>query len=165
MQVTFTVGATGVTTDMYNGGYLQVNAGTAGTLGRQYLISSHTEVAAAGGSITVQLEEPLGVALIASTDKLSLVPNPWNGVSIGAVAKTAAGVAPVPVPASYYFWAQTGGVCNAYIANAVATGSTLVLGASGTLALFLVDYLQAPVGSAIGIGVTSECKAAFLTID
>lgn len=164
-QVSVAVGATAVTANQYDDGYLQINAGTAGTLGRQYKISSHTVSAAGSETITVNLEEPLGVALVATTDKLSLVPNPWNGVAIGAVAEACAGVVPVPVTASYYFWAQTGGIANCYIDNAVDAGSILVPGASGTLILFLVNYVQAPIGYAVGIGVTSECKAAFLTID
>jgi hypothetical protein len=164
-QVTFTVGATEVVANMYNDGYLQINAGTAGTLGRQYRIKSHTAVAAAGGSITVQLDEPLATALVVTTDKLSLVPNPFNGVAIGAAGEGCAGIVPVPVTASYFFWAQTGGVACCYVDNAVDAGSALVPGGAGVLILFLVNYLQAPVGYAVGIGITNECKAAYLTID
>jgi len=164
-QVTFTVVATEVTADMYKDGYLQVNAGTAGTLGRQYRIKSHTTVTSAGGSITVQLDEPLGVALIATTDKLSLIPNPFNGVSEGAVQKPCAGIAPVPVTASYYFWAQTGGVAAALLDNATAVGSNLIPAASGGVKLFVVDYLQPVIGYALGVGVTNEYKPMFLTID
>jgi hypothetical protein len=164
-QVDVAVGATAVTANMYDGGYLQINAGTAGTIGRQYLISSHTVSAAGSETITVNLAEPLATALVVTTDKLSLIPSPYNGVSVGAVAKTIAGVCPVKVTASYYFWVQTGGVACAMIANATTTGTVLVAGASGTLAIFLVDYLQGVVGSAISVGVTNECKAAFLTLD
>jgi hypothetical protein len=164
-QVDVAVGATAVTANQYDGGYLQINAGTAGTIGRQYLISSHTVSAAGSETITVNLAEPLATALVATTDKLSLIPSPYNGVSEGAVAKTIAGVCPVPVTASYYFWVQTGGVANAMLANATTTGTVLVAGASGTLAIFLVDYLQGVVGSAIGVGVTNECKAVNLTLD
>jgi hypothetical protein len=165
IQVDVAVGATAVTANQYDGGYLQINAGTAGTIGRQYLISSHTVSAAGSETITVNLAEPLATALVVTTDKLSLIPNPYNGVSVGAVAEPIAGICPVKVTASYYFWCQTGGIANAMIDNAVDAGSCLVGGGTGTLILHLVNYLQPIVGYAIGIGITSECKAAFLTID
>jgi hypothetical protein len=165
MQVTFSVGATEVTADMYKDGYLQVNAGTAGTLGTQYRIKSHTVVAAAGGSITVQLADPLVTALVATTDKLSLIPNPYSGVSLGGVAYGCAGVTPVAVPASAYFWSQTGGVAACVIVNATAKGSTLVPGANGIPKLWVVDYLQPMIGYAIQVGVTDQPKAIYLTID
>ena len=165
MQVTFTVGATEVTADMYKDGYLQVNDGTAGTLGTQYRIKSHTVVAAAGGSITVQLADPLVTALVATTDKLSLIPNPYSGVSLGGVAYGCAGVTPVAVPASAYFWSQTGGVAACVIVNATAKGSTLVPGANGIPKLWVVDYLQPMIGYAIQAGVTNHPKAIYLTID
>lgn len=165
IEVTFTVGATAVTEDMYKDGYLQINAGTAGTLGMQYAISSHTEVSSSGGSITVRLADPLRTALVDTTDKLSLIPNPFNGVSIGAVQKGSCGIVPTVVTASYYFWAQTGGVSPALLDNSTATGSALIPAASGGLKLFVVDYLQPVVGYAISVGVTSEFKAVFLTLD
>jgi hypothetical protein len=161
-EVTFTVGATEVTADMYKDGYLQVNAGTSGTLGRQWKIKSHSVVAAAGGSITVQLDRPLDVALVVTTDKLSLIPNPFSSVTEGAVAKGFAGIAPMPVTALYYFWAQVGGVALAILTNTVAVGSTLVPGATGTLVLFLSDYVQPPVGYVLNTGVTSEYKTVYL---
>lgn len=165
MQVTFTVGATAVTADQYKDGYLSVNAGTAGTIGNQYRIKSHTEVAAAGGSITVQLADPLAVALVATTDKLSLTPNPYNGCAIGDVAHGSCGITMVAVPASNYFWAQTGGVGCAWVVNATAEGSTLIPAASGLLKLWVVDYLQPQVGYALAAGVTSNAKPVYLTID
>lgn len=164
-EVTFTVGATEVTANMYKDGYLQINAGTTGTLGVQYRITSHTTVSASGGSIIVQLERPLVTALVVTTDKLSLTPNPFRGVSEGAVQKGCAGIAPVGVAASYYYWSQTGGVALALLDNSTAIGSTLIPAASGGLKLFVVDYLQPPVGYCLGTGVTSNYKPVFLTID
>ena len=165
MQVTFTVGATAVTADQYKDGYLSVNAGTAGTIGNQYRIKSHTEVAAAGGSITVQLADPLAVALVATTDKLSLTPNPYCGCSIGDAAKGSCGITVVAVPASNYFWSQTGGVGCAWVVNATAEGSCLIPAASGLLKLWVVDYLQPQVGYALAAGVTSNAKPVYLSID
>lgn len=164
-EVTFTVGATAVTADMYKGGYLQINSGTTGTLGVHYLITSHTTVSSAGGSITVKLDRPLVTALVVTTDKLSLTPNPFRGVSEGAVQKGCAGIAPVGVTASYFYWSQTGGVAMALLDNSTAIGSTLIPAASGGLKLFVVDYLQPPVGYALGTGVTGHYKPVFLTID
>jgi hypothetical protein len=165
MQVTFAVGATAVTADQYKDGYLSVNAGTAGTIGTQYRIKSHTEVAAAGGNITVQLADPLATALVVTTDKLSLTPNPYNGCAIGDAAHGSVGVTPVAIPASSYFWSQTGGVSCAWVVNATAEGSCLIPAASGLLKLWVVDYLQPQVGYALAAGVTSNAKPVYLTID
>lgn len=163
-QVTFTLGATAVTADMYKDGFLQVNAGTAGTLGTQYRIKSHN-VCAGSDAIYVELADPLVTALVVTTDKLSLIPNPYRGVSLGGVAYGCAGVTPVYVAASYYFWAQTGGVAACVIVNATAKGSTLIPGANGIPKLFVVDYLQPPIGYAIQAGVTDHPKAIYLSID
>lgn len=162
--VTVTVGATAVTTDQYKDGFLQVNAGTAGTLGTQYRIKDHT-TSAGSTAITIELADPLITALVATTDKLSLIPNPYRGVSLGAVAYGCAGVTPVYVPASYYFWSQTGGTAACVIVNATAKGSTLIPGANGIPKLFVVDYLQPPIGYAQQVGVTDHAKAIYLTID
>jgi hypothetical protein len=162
--VSIALGATAVTADMYKDGFLQVNDGTAGTLGTQYRIKSHN-TCDASGTIIVELADPLVTALVATTDKLSLIPNPYRGVSLGAVAYGCAGVTPVAVAASYYFWAQTGGVAACTIVNATAKGSTLIPGANGIPKLFVVDYLQPPIGYAIQVGVTSHAKAIYLSID
>lgn len=170
--VTFAVGATAVTEDMYRDGFLQVNAGTAGTLGTQYRIKSHTLVSSSGGNITVELADPLITALVVTTDKLSLIPNPFNGVAIGAADKASAGVAHVAVPASHYFWAQTGGVASAGVPNGTAPGTPLVPAADGLLAVFdaTVSTTHATivvptVGYALGTGVTSNFKPIWLNID
>lgn len=170
--VTFAVGATEVTADMYKDGFLQVNAGTAGTLGTQYRIKGHTTVAAAGGNITVELADPLVTALVVTTDKLSLIPNPFNGVALGGADKPSAGIAPVAVPASAYFWSQTGGVAAGPVPNAAAPGTPLVPGASGALVVFdaAVSTTHATivvptVGYALGTGVTSNYKPLWLHLD
>ena len=163
--ISFTVGATAVTTDQYKDGYLQINTGTAGTLGLQYQIKSHTTSAAGSTAISIELYDPLVKALVATTDKITLVANPYRGVSLGAVAYGCAGVTPVAVPASYYFWSQTGGVANCVIVNATAKGSTLVPGADGIPKLWVVDYLQPMIGYALGVGVSNHCKPIYLTID
>jgi|LSQX01.2.fsa_nt_gb hypothetical protein len=170
--VTFDVGATSVAEDMYKDGFLQVNAGTAGTLGTQYRIKTHTIVAAAGGSITVELADPLITALVASTDKLSLIPNPFNGASAGAADAGSAGIAPVAVPASYYFWSQTGGVAAALLPNASTPGTPMVPGATGALVAFDAAVVTThativvpTVGYSLGTGVTANFKPIFLTLD
>lgn len=164
-QISLTVGATAVTEDQYKDGFLQVNSGTAGTLGIQYRIKSHTTSSAGSTAITIDLADPLVTALVATTDKLSLIPNPNRGVALGGVTLGCAGVTPVAVPASYYFWAQTGGVAACVIVNSTAKGSTLIPGANGIPKLFVVDYLQPPIGYAIQVGVTDHAKAIYLSID
>lgn len=170
--VTFSVGATAVTENMYKDGYLQINAGTAGTLGRQYKIKSHSIVSGSGGSITVELDEPLMTALVATTDKLSLIPNPFSGVAVGADAKASAGIAHIAVPASHFFWAQTGGVAAALIPNSTAVGTPLVPGAAGALIAWVGAVVSTTctiviptIGYALETGVTNNYKPIWLTID
>ncbi len=170
--VALTVGATEVTENMYKDGYLQINAGTAGTLGRQYKIKSHTIIGAAGGAITVELDEPLMTALVATTDKLSLIPNPFNGVAVGGADKPSAGLAQIAVPASHFFWSATGGLAAGPVPNTAAPGTPLVPAATGGLAVFdaAVSTTHATivvptVGYALGTGVTGNFKPIWLTLD
>lgn len=168
-EVVVGVGATAVTADQYTDGYLQIYDGTAGTVGHQYRITGHT-THAGSGNITVQLEEPLRTALIATTDKLSLIPNPWSSVAVGdALARGAAGVAPIAVTIANYYWSQTGGMACVLnqgntamgtLLNASVTAGAVISTANGT------SETSPSMGFQAGYtGDSTKYSPIFLTID
>src|SRR5258707_1312648 len=78
--VTVTLGATAVTANQYQGGFLVFNAGTG--IGQTLRIQSHP-AAALSATVVLTLEDPLSVATLASDSKGTLTLNPFgspNGV-------------------------------------------------------------------------------------
>jgi len=167
-QVQATLGATAAIANEYSEGYLCVNDATGA--GYTYKISSHPAVAQSG-VITLTLFDPIKVALVAATSKISLIHNTYNGVVEGTSAtQSPAGVPYVDISAGDYGWLQTRGVC------AVLNGASVTLGArlmaDGTTAGAVTDQtdVTAPqtewqVGFAITVGVSTQYKPIFLTID
>jgi hypothetical protein len=160
--VRVTNGGTAVTEDQYQWGYLQINAGAG--LGRQYLIDTHTAETTGTGTITIQLAEPIGVALTSATSKASLIYNPFTGIVVATAAtKTPAGVPPIAVTALYYFWSQTCGVGCALNTNAVAVGTELA-GGAGLLAARTAHTDNSYGYTYATAGVTAEYKPIILTM-
>ena len=111
-NVTVYVGATAVTANQYDDGYLLVHRTTSGTAGMMYPIASHTTSAAGSETITVTLKEPLEVATY-TTCYLSLIPNPWSSVIAATdIATSYTGQAFVSCASGSYCWVQTGGIGN-----------------------------------------------------
>lgn len=164
-QVKATLGATAATLNQYADGYLTVNDATGE--GINYLISGHA-AAGSAGVITVNLAEPLKVALVASTSEVTLKANNWSGVviSIADQADQPVGVPNVTITAAYYGWLQTGGECAVLADEAVAKGLALTTG-TGTVGA--VEALDAAGEFQIGVAsealVDTEYRAAYLTID
>ena len=166
-QISVPVGASAVTADQYAEGFLQVNDATGE--GYQYKIVSNTACDASGTTI-VQLEEPLAVALVASTSEVSLIPNMYKGVGHTTTEENVpAGSACCAIAANYYGWVQTGGQGVALISGSPAVGSMLTLGAaSGSLipvnATFDIDQ---PICAQMlaTAGVDGEYKPVLLLID
>ena len=135
--IAITVGATAVTADQYADGYFQVNDVTAE--GLSIPIVSNSAIGGAGGVVNITLASPLPLALAANSD-VSLIPNPWSAVAESNTEENGfAGIAPVAVAVSNYYWAQTGGM-------AAALGGA-VAGAVGTKAVFSGVTAGALVGS------------------
>jgi hypothetical protein len=165
-RVPVTVGATAVTDGQYVGGFLQINAGTGA--GMQYKIQSHG-TCAASGVLVVVLEEPIRVALDA-TSKLSLIPCPWNDTVESATEENLpVGITLCPVPAGYFYWAQTSGQAVALIAGTPAKGTMLVPGATaGSLAAMNATLdIDQPVVATMGhtAGVDGQYKPVLLAIE
>lgn len=165
-EVSVTIGGTALTANQYDDGYLQVYDGTAGTVGLQYRIVSHTTSAAGTEAITIYLAEPLKIALTAS-DTVSLVPNPWSSVTeIASVAHGVAGVAPIAVTNAYYYWAQTGGVACVFNTDATALGSVAVTSATSGSFKTMAAYDSTVIGYTVGYAaVTAKYNPVFLTLD
>jgi hypothetical protein len=104
---------------------MQVYDGAAGTKGTQYRILSNTACVLSGVTV-LQLEYPLQTAILTS-DTLSLVPSPWNGVLQSAsLAQGFAGIPPRAITSGYYFWLQTGGLACGLNGGGTALGSIMV---------------------------------------
>lgn len=84
-SIGLTSGGTVVTTNQYQGGFAIINAGTG--IGQTLRIASNTS-ATASGTFTITLEDPLSVAIVASSDsKVSLTLNPY-GAQFGTTYAT-----------------------------------------------------------------------------
>lgn len=159
------VGATAVTANQYDDGYLQIYDGTAGTVGTQYLINSHTTSSAGSEAITLFLAEPIRVAVIA-TDTFSLVPHPYSSViQQDTLAYQATGIPVTAVTSAYYCWIQTGGLgCSLNQANtalgSVITAST-TSGATQTAAGYTSMFMGVTTSFA---NVTTKYNPVWLLI-
>jgi len=104
-------------------GQLLVTSSTG--MSYSYAIANNTWIT--GDTVmSIELYEPIRVAWSAST-VITVVKNPWRDVIVAATDPVAqvTGVPTVVIPASYYGWVQTRGMC----AMVVDTGETLVLSA------------------------------------
>lgn len=168
--ITETITSTTCAQDYFAGGYLQINDGTGE--GHQYKIASSTAVAA-GTSITITLEEPLRVALVATTSEFSLIHSPWMAVVATSTEESVfAGVTPINVTAAYYFWAQTGGICCCLCeaTAGVAVGQVMTLSASSGALQGIATPLDVDIAYQVGVcygtaGVDEEYKPVLLTWD
>lgn len=168
--ITETITSTTCAQDYFAGGYLQINDGTGE--GHQYKIASSTAVAA-GTSITITLEEPLRVALVATTSEFTLVHSPWMAVVETTDEENVfAGVTPIAVTAAYYFWAQTGGVCCCLseASAAYGVGTVMTLSASSGALQAVATPLDIDKTYQVGVcfgtaGVDEEYKPVLLTWD
>lgn len=123
-----TNGSTAVTAGQFTGGYVLVNQTSGTDNGPIAFLLAGNSVAAASGTITLTLVDPLNVAseLTAGTDTVTLVQNPWNNCEASATLGVAVGVLTVQAPntssATYCAWVKTRGIA---AVTADATGVTV----------------------------------------
>lgn len=163
-QVTATLGATQATVDQYFDGYLTVN--DAAGEGISYKIANNSSAGSAG-VITVNLAEPVQVALTTSSE-VTLKYNTYANIVISATdqADQAVGVPNVTVTASYYGWVQTRGECAVLADEAVAKGLALTIGTGVAGAVEAADAAgEHIIGVASEALVDTEYRSAFLQID
>lgn len=159
--ITVTVGAGAITANQYQGGYLIINAGTG--LGYSYKIASHPANAGSAAMI-VTLEDPILVATAVADSKSCLIPNPYLGVIASVDTAKPIGVATTVVPANYYAWFQTAGVCSGL--NKSGTAVNLGLASSTTSGAFLtVAATTTQIANALQAGIDGETRAIFLTLE
>jgi len=120
--VTVYVGATAVTANQYDDGYLVVYRAGSGTAGYYYPIASHSTTATGSTTITVVLKEPLVVKTY-TNDYLSLYANPWSGIgNVTDIAVSWSGQAMTAATSGQYLWVQTGGFGVAFGGDTSAVG-------------------------------------------
>lgn len=174
--LTFAVGATAVTSNQYQGGYLVVNAGTGAGQGA-LLVSGNTS-AASSGSPTVNLKDALIAATAVADSKFSLYPNPWASTILYVHAAPnitiPTGVPNVTVPVAttalpnQYYWSQIGGE-----ASVLADAATWVGAFDGIIASTLTDgafgiqaaaTIQPTLGYSLTTLVSAEYRPVMLAI-
>lgn len=169
------IGDTQVTIDA--GGSITANAYAEGSLGIsdatgegiEYLVTGNSAVSGAG-EITVDIQEPVEVALVADTSKATLIKNPWDGVIIVPATDQAdfpAGVPNVTVTAAYYCWIQTKGICAVWADETFARGAPLTF---GTGSAGQVEAVDAAGEVQFGVAIEAASNAddypqVFLQID
>jgi len=166
VSVTVTAG-TAIAANALQDGYLQVNSATGA--GHSYLIAGNTAISGSETAITIELVEPVRVALVAGTSEVTLVPNPQSAVIEHATAtKCAAGFARMAVTISYYFWNQVWGHGAALSDSTPAVGCTIIGGSvSGSFAASATNSQATTnwIGRIGGtIGVDTEYKPIFIMI-
>jgi len=182
-QVSVTLGATLLKTNQYQGGYAVVNAGTG--IGQTLRVASHSNAAASAAGVVITLEDPLVVALDA-TSKVSLVPNPYNNVVINPTTATSTpvGVTLYPVAAAVapttdgttgkqtaagtqqYAFVQTKGVVSVLSDVSVAgVGLGVIPSVTTAGAVTVQTATGANIGRTLILGVSAESRPVFLSLN
>lgn len=150
-------------------GYLGFESGTAANSGYQYRIKSHGAVTA---TTTFEVKLYDAIKQVATgTDKVSLFPNMYNGVTVQTtgVGACPVGIAPLAVTTNDYFWLQTWGPCPALNSTtSVAAGAPVYAGGTGDVCGVVGTGTYASLMAQIGIGMVTgtnrEKDFVYLTI-
>jgi len=149
-KITVTLGATAAIKNQYAEGYLAIIAGTG--LGQIYKIKSHP-AADANATLELTLYDELAVATDASDSKGDLCANPYAAVQNSTTtALQDAGVPLVAVPANYFCWLQTWGICVilTHTADTAAEGTLLSHGGTAGSVVTQAGYTASLVGISVG---------------
>jgi hypothetical protein len=121
-SVTLTVGATAVTEDQYQDGYLFTNDGTGE--GQVYRLAGNDAIDSSGsGDIHLAENDKIVVALDGTTLS-GLAPNPYESVVVTptTIVNRTVGVPPTLIGAAEYGWVQTKGLASVLISGTVVLG-------------------------------------------
>lgn len=168
-KVTFTLGATAVTANQYQGGYLLVVDGTGE--GQILKIASHP-AADLSASLTVTLEDGPLTALSASDSEVSLQPATGNGLVIMPTTPSNAvfGLSLYTIAAGSYGYFLVDGVGNALSdATAPAVGCAISWSAATAGAVGAAPYAgNVLTGAVIGytniLGVSAEYRSVTIKL-
>lgn len=149
------VGATAVTANQYDDGYLVFYRGGTGTPGHYYCISSHTTSATGSEIIYVTLKDPL-VNPTYTNDYLSLFANPWSALAVGTdVAVFPTGQAMAAATSGQYLWVQTGGFSTHKGGDTAAVGMKMTTGTTDYTTLTAAAYTSPTIGAIYGTAAVS----------
>lgn len=166
-SVSFAVGATLVTQNQYQGGYLVVNAGTG--VGQALLIAGNN-AAVSSGTVTVNLQDEVITATAVSDSKFSLFPHIYSAALVASSSTPLAvlplGVPSVSVPASSYAWFQTGGTASVLANGTPGIGVAVIPSATtaGAVDVSTAASFQNTVGYMDIIAVSTQYYPVTLTI-
>ena len=163
-KVTVTLGATAATKDQYKDGFLYVNGGTGA--GCAYKIKAHP-AADASAFLKVSLYDKIRVAL-ATTSKVTLFSNPFNGTIVHPTPTTAAlvGIPQIVVTAAYYYWSLVKGMTPCLIDRTPAINEHLIPSGSvdGAVEVDAAASVVQRIGTVLNTGVDTEYKMIQLAI-
>lgn len=152
-KVTVTFGGA-VTADFYKDGYIY--ATDAAGEGHMYRVAGH---AAGTADVVVYLKDAIRVAWVASTTIWSAIANRQSGIILGAasIVAPAAGVNPIVVTASYYFWNQVKGPAVCLLSGTVVIGDPLYpLTTAGALGPMANSGILVPVATCMSVDATTQ---------
>lgn len=157
-----TVTTVTVTANAWAGGYVLVSQ-TPGQ-GYQYKIKGNT--AATSAAVTVFLEDPIVIALTASS-QIDIIASPYSGVIINPTAATGSivGVAVTVITNAQYGWIQTTGPANVLAQGTVTVGTQLAASSTTAGAVVATSGVLASVGYAITGIATTDYGAVMLNIN
>lgn len=141
-----------VTANQLAGGTMGVRT-TPGN-GLLYRIKSHPAVTA--GTLAIILEDPLQVAL-STASRVDLIPSPYSAVVVSPTTAVGipVGIAPLAIPASNYFWAQTRGPV-----AALADSSVAAVGQAISVSGATAGAITASGGTTFAIGIAQEASVS-----
>lgn len=132
LSFSYTPGATAGAANLYAEGFLQVDtAGNTTDAGYTYQIAGHAAITSST-AFTLNLLDPIQVALVVTNSKVGLVHNPYKNVIIMPTTATAAvaGVAPYVIATTEYGWLQTWGMASVLINGTPGVGIGVVISAT-----------------------------------
>lgn len=172
-----------ISTGLYNEGLLIVASGSG--QGTAYKINSCPAVSTgATGAFTLYFEDAMPVMTnmtIATSSKISLIPNPYMNViqaPVTTLTGPIAGVCTYPITATQYGWLQTWGPAPVLSNDTTALGDPVigvgstagrvegwVAATSGATSTFLGNLTRGgAIGYMMAVGVQGEVRPVFLTI-
>lgn len=155
-RVNVTLGATAAAANLYKDGFLHVN--DAAGEGHLYKIRGHLAIVSAGTGY-IELYDKLRVALT-TLSEVTLTQSPQDGVLVFPISQTGApaGVPPIAVTASYYFWNQVKGPCACLVDGVVVVGNDVAPGTvtAGALKAAATTDIVGAVGRVLRVNADTE---------
>ncbi|MGW8178098.1 MAG: hypothetical protein ACWGQW_04795 [bacterium] len=163
-RIYITLGATAAAANLYKDGFIHINKNTG--IGHLYKIRGHAAIGS-GGSGYLELYDPIRVATASSAEG-TLTKHPQDGTLVMATTQVAApaGVPPIAVTASYYYWNQVKGVCSILTEGTIVVGNDVSPGttAPGAVKASTTTEIVGAVGRVLNVNITAEYSLINLAI-